>query len=60
MNYRDRTYCSAPCSNSKCSRCVTLEIEADAKRVGLDIAYANLLCSDFIPKRLEAKENGDE
>jgi hypothetical protein len=58
--YRDRIYCAALCANSKCIRCVTPEIEADAKRVDLPIAYANLLCGDFIPKRLEAKENGDE
>lgn len=54
--YRDRTYCSAPCGNTECSRNVTPEIEADAIRWTLTvdptataplIAWADLTCSEF-------------
>ena len=49
MCYRDRVYCSAPCVNLACSRCVTPEIEAEAKRWNLPIAYSDLTCRDFQP-----------
>ena len=51
--YRDRTYCSAPCANRECSRCVTPEIEAEAKRWDLPICYGDLRCAQFEPRKGE-------
>lgn len=48
--YRDRAWCSAPCANHECNRCVTPEVEAEVKKWDLPLALMDMRCTNFIQR----------